>query len=374
MKEIEIIEQLKNSNLFEDLNDISIVNVETEFSLSSTARADVLFTLRFGQREIKILGEVKTQVTPKLIDLVIMQLSYYKEIAPSDIDIFALICPYLSEQNQLYCRKKNINYIDLSGNMFLRIPGTLLIERTGRPKLPAYKEIKRRNPFAGASSRVIRVLLNRPNKEWTVTGICDELERESERQNMKGAFLLSISSVSKTIQSLDDELLIKRDNLKIKVPDPKQLLFRWAEKYRERYKWIRKGSFLANNPFGLDVELSIKKLMNMFGDFKIFVSGSAAANFVAPFVNIDRIDIFILDKQKTLDFRNLNNMESIGPEFLFFNAYDNGVAMYAKTVKNIKIVSPIQIYLDCYARGGRDAKQAEYLLDNVIEREWQRSQ
>ncbi len=28
------------------------------------------------------------------------------------------------------------------------------------------------------------------------------------------------------------------------------------------------------------------------------------------------------------------------------------------------VVSPIQAYLDLYARGGRDLKQAEYLLDN----------
>jgi len=59
-----------------------------------------------------------------------------------------------------------------------------------------------------------------------------------------------------------------------------------------------------------------------------------------------------------------------GPDFLFFIPYDEGVAMYAKMINGINTVSNIQAYLDCYARGGRDAKQAEYLLTNVIEKEW----
>jgi hypothetical protein len=44
--------------------------------------------------------------------------------------------------------------------------------------------------------------------------------------------------------------------------------------------------------------------------------------------------------------------------------------MYSRDVKGVTIASDIQIYLDCYARGGRDSKQAEYLLSNVIEKTW----
>jgi hypothetical protein len=34
------------------------------------------------------------------------------------------------------------------------------------------------------------------------------------------------------------------------------------------------------------------------------------------------------------------------------------------------MVSNIQAYLDLYARGGRDLKQADYLLTNAIEPHW----
>ena len=375
MKEQDIIEQIKKGGPFEGLGDISVIDIQTETlinRLNPRARADVIFQLRFGQRDIRILGEIKTQMIPKLFDDVVNQLSYYKGLVQSNIDICALICPYLSEQNQLYCQRNNIDFIDMSGNILLRIPGTLLIERLGRPNL--YKESKSRNPFGGASSRILRVLLNKPYQDWTITGIGDELDRESDRQNIKDMFSISVSSISKTIKTLDDELLIKRDGLKIKIPEPRQMLFRWAEKYRDRYKWLRRSSFKTNNPFGFEVESSIQKLTNRFNDLNIFVSGSAAANLVAPFVDVDRIDVFLLDKPRTDALRSLSNEQSVGPDFQFFYAYDNGVAMYSQIVKNIKIVSDIQIYLDCYERGGRDAKQAEYILNERIEKEWQKPQ
>ena len=44
--------------------------------------------------------------------------------------------------------------------------------------------------------------------------------------------------------------------------------------------------------------------------------------------------------------------------------------MYAKKVGNALVVSDVQAYLDLYASGGRDLKQAEVLLNGTIERSW----
>ena len=373
MIEQEIVSKILQKVPFEGLgDDIRIIDIQSDPSqievIYKDIRPDIVIQIGYGDRIIKVFGEIKIQITQKTIEQVGEWLRRAKALTP--YGTYVLICPYLSPQYQLSCQKNNIDFIDLSGNILLRIPGIMFIERLNRPKPPLYKEFMRRNPFGGASSRVLRVLLNKSYQDWTITGISDELERESERQNTKGLFSLSVSSISKTIQSLEDEVLIRRDNLKIRVPDPKQLLFRWAEKYRDRYKWMRRSSFKTNNPFGFEVESSIKKLTDRFNDLNIFVSGSAAANFIAPFVNVDRIDVFLLDKPRTDSLRSLGNEQSVGPDFQFFYANDNGVAMYAQTIKNFRIVSNIQIYLDCYARGGRDTKQAEYILTNIIDKQW----
>jgi hypothetical protein len=50
--------------------------------------------------------------------------------------------------------------------------------------------------------------------------------------------------------------------------------------------------------------------------------------------------------------------------------YDIGVFMYPQMTEETPLVSDIQAYLDLSARGGRDSKQAEYLLRHVIEPRW----
>ena len=326
--------------------------------------------MSFGEKLINVFGEIKTQITPKGLMLLGEKLSAVKMPDPES-QIYVLICPFLSLESQKYCQEKNINFIDLSGNILLRIPGKLLIQRLGKPNLYKAPQLFR-NPFIGGSSRILRILLKSPKRRWTVTEIEKELIQESQKQNTKDAFKLSISSISKTIRSLEEKLLIRRDNLAILIPEPRYLLSLWAEKYRERYTSIKRSAWTENNPFALDVELSIKGLKMRFPDLDYLVTGTAAANLMAPFVNTDRIDVFIQRNQASLIQRAFRDEQSVGPNFLFLFPDDKGVAMYAQDIKGLKIVSPIQSYLDCYTRGGRDAKQADYLLTERIEKEWRR--
>jgi hypothetical protein len=374
MTEQEIIEQLRKGTPFEELSDIRIV--ETQFELSRAARftdpssrPDVVLRLDFAGVLMTVYGEVKTQVTPKLLKQIGPWLARAKTLNPAET--YALICPFLSPESQQYCQENKIDFIDLSGNVLLRFPGKILIQRLNRPNIYRERQLFR-NPFGGASSRVVRVLLQLPNRAWAVTAIQKELNQESERQTRGKVFQLSVSSISKTIQSLEEELLIRRDGLQIIVPEPLQVLFRWADKYRDRYNRARRSSWICENPFGFDVQSSIKGLQSQFRDLEFAVTGTAAANLIAPFVNIDRIDVFISQKSSTEALRALNSKRSVGPDFVFTYPYDAGVCMYARKINDLTVVSNIQAYLDCYARGGRDAKQADYLLSNVIEEQWNR--
>ena len=44
--------------------------------------------------------------------------------------------------------------------------------------------------------------------------------------------------------------------------------------------------------------------------------------------------------------------------------------MYAQLISGVPVVSDVQAYLDAFASGGRDQKQAEYLLSRNIEPRW----
>lgn len=406
MTEKEIIELITKGEPFKELSDIRIRAVEPQpKGLDPNVRPDVAITMEFTGTIIALYGEIKTQVTRKIIE------ETGRLLARSNINKtnirYVLICPFLSPESQKYCQENQIDFIDLCGNILIRIPGRVFIQRLNRSNIFKTPQLLR-NPFSGASSRVLRVLLQSPlpriidaesrkfaslrngrpiplqkgqwwkppKPGWSVTDIEKELIRESGRLSQRSAsrFQLSMASISKTIQALEEEILIRRDGMKILVPDPRQLLFRWAEKYKELYQRIRRSSWLCKNPFSFDLKSSIKGLLNQFPDpnIDVIVTGSSAASLNAPFVNIDRIEAYIMNNttsEQLCAFAEKTE-QGKGPEFLFLTPYDEGVAMYSQELNGINIVSNIQSYLDCYARGGRDSKQAEYLLNNIIEKEW----
>jgi hypothetical protein len=68
--------------------------------------------------------------------------------------------------------------------------------------------------------------------------------------------------------------------------------------------------------------------------------------------------------------RELAEGQSTGPKLRLIYPYDAGVFLYCRREGKVPIVSNLQAYLDLYARGGRDLKQADYLLSNAIEPRW----
>jgi hypothetical protein len=91
---------------------------------------------------------------------------------------------------------------------------------------------------------------------------------------------------------------------------------------------------------------------------------------VAPFVELDRVDIFLGSAGGGGRLRERTEGESTGPKLRLIYPYDAAVFPYCRREGKVPIVSNLQAYLDLYARGGRDLRQADYLLSNAIEPRW----
>lgn len=377
MKEIEIVDQFKQNKPFEGLKGINLLNIFAESYDSmnnnlyrnniSSKRSDIELKMDFSGVPITLYGEIKSQVTPKLLEQITPL--FVRQNKFNNKEIYAIITPYLTTNSQNYCLNNGINFIDLSGNIFINVPGKIMIQRIGQKNKFPTKQILR-NPFWGASSRVLRVFLQYPRRKWSISEIDKELNTESDIQKMN--FKLSLASISKTTKSLEEELLIRRDRREIIVNDPKMLLFKWADKYKEMNKRIIKRFSFSNNPYGSEIVTSVKRLIEALPDFRSSIlMGSTAANMVAPYLETDKITLYV---------SKINNWEipevidqlrnSIGPGFELYYPPDKGVFMYSKEIDGIRIASDIQIYLDCYAKGGRELKQADYVFENVIEKRW----
>jgi hypothetical protein len=369
--ELDVIEALRNQLPVKDLPGVSIREVKEQ----PEQPFDISFELRSGANRVQVLGEIKSAFSPRLLEEIapwILRLKSFRD----DVAI-AVIAPVLSPQAQAFCTQNAIDFMDLAGNISINVPGKFTLQRLGLRsrdvETPVSESERSINVFSGRSSRILRVLLEKP-KTWGITEISRELAAESERfrqllPNTRIDFEISLGSVSKAISSLEDQLLVRRRGADIVVPEPSRLLEQWAEKYKERYRWRLRRSFQTSNPFGRDLQSVTTGLKQMASGPYAF-SGAIAASMEAPFVDIEVMDIFLMSEDGDAKLRNLKSQPTVGPTLRFIYPYDDGVFMYSKRVDEAVVVSSVQAYLDLYARGGRDLKQAEFLLNNSIRRRW----
>jgi hypothetical protein len=336
---------------------------------------DVEFQLESGQRSILVYGEIKPAASPKLLEQLAPWIRRMRSLRKDAA--FALICPVLAPRSQAYCIENGIDFLDLAGNVSINIPGAFTLQRLGmrgESRATAANQPPAINVFSGRSSRILRVLLERP-KPWTLTEIASELLAESNRVNREFStkelsFGVSLGAISKALSSLEEQLWIRRQNSAVLLPEPRRLLLDWAEKYKERFRWRLRSSFQTSNPFGKTLSEINAGLQSLLPTPYAFTGVAAATD--APFIDLDRIDIFLLPNQGDAKLRQLNQRPAPieVPKLRFMYPYDEGVFLYAKRDSLFPRVSNIQAYLDLYARGGRDLKQADLLLDKTISPGW----
>jgi len=368
--EASVWDALQKQLPFKDLPGVSIRNI----SRDPQEPFDLSFELISGSNRVRVLCEVKRTFTPSLLQQIVPWIQRFKSLRP-DVAI-AAVSPMFSQQSQAYCVQNGINFLDLAGNIFIDVPGKLTVQRTGR-RIKGLSTTESEGPrslnvYSGRTSRILRVLLEK-SKSWTLSAIARELDAETGRfrtifPKTQIDFQISLGSISKALASLEEQLWIRRRGTSLIVPEPQRLLEQWAEKYRERYRWRLRSSFQANNPFGRELSDINKGLQSTITTPYIFSGAIAASD--APFVDIDQVEVFLIAGSDDRKLRDLKSEPNAGPTFRFTYPYDDGVFMYSRLVGQALVASPIQAYLDLYARGGRDFKQAGYLLENVIRPRW----
>lgn len=368
-----IIQALKDQAPFVQLPGIKVSNV------AKSSPFDVCFDLESGTNKVRVYAEIKQAISPRQLEDIAPWIARLKAIEKDAA--FAILSPALSEQAQSLCIQAGIDFLDLAGNISINVPGKFVLQRTGQRSKSSVESVggpREVNVFSGRFSRVLRVLLQQP-RAWTLSEIASELDRQSNAnpiiskvasgQLAESKFRISLGSISKALASLEEQLLIRRRNAAALVPEPQRLLKVWADKYRERYRWRLRQSFRLKQPLGKKLN-SVSRVLRQAGLKSFAITGSAAASLRAPLVDIEIVDIFLpaltVARPKTEKLPPADE----GPEIRFIEPYDFGVFLYSSIENGIPVVSNIQAYLDLYARGGRDQKQADYLLQKTIEPMW----
>ena len=131
---------------------------------------DIIAETEFAGRPLKLVVEIKSNGQPRMAHQAAYQLKRYLEQSGQE-GVPMFIAPYLSEQAQEVCREEDIAYLDFQGNARLAFD-TIFIERKveGKPD-PGRRSL--RTLFKPKSARILRVLLEEPQRPWRVTELAE---------------------------------------------------------------------------------------------------------------------------------------------------------------------------------------------------------
>ncbi len=277
-------------------------------------------------------------------------------------------------------RSCGIGFIDLYGACRIRFPG-LFIERSGqdKPVVPLAREASillassGRVPTAEVSvfgsramkrQRVLRVLLSHPGRHWHQTDLANEAAVTPYTAHTTVGFLLAEHYADTTGRGPSKKVLIHR---------PGDLIQTWASYWRDTWRRSLRAAgryrALANSTDAI-VE-SLSRAAEVSG-VRLGLTLSAGAGRYGSFLRDDIVHAYVAGPEGELV--QVADLEPVlsGPNVILHSAPDEGL-LYLPAAAAVRFghepaapVSPVQLFLDLSAAGGRHAEQAEELAKELL--------
>lgn len=340
-----------------------------------------------------ILVEIKSSGEPSYIYKAISQLKYYQ----SDKNEYLMVAvPTISEKSKEICKKSDVGYIDLIGDVFVKYGG-VLIDKTEKKELPKnFSSNKRRvkDLFSGNALRVLVAILKDQSQYFTQ-------EELSEKLNLSKGYINRILKTFEEGVKEDGEILIiegPKDKNLIKNRQGVQVIgsFDWVDtKSNKKSKPAiarKTKKYIVDNPkklldilvknynfsdnkiipfysFEKDTQKIIEKISQIGNKNKLEYAFTlhAGASLTAPFVRFDDVYFYVkeVDIDKWADLLELKRTEFGGNVFLVVPKYD-WILADKEIINKKNTINDILLYLDLINYPKRGKEQADFLREKRI--------
>jgi hypothetical protein len=300
----------------------------------------------------KIAVEVKSSGELRYARMAIQQLS--ASVVNNQCSYGIFLAPYISPQSAELCVKSSIGTIDFSGNCRISFDH-IYIESEGKPnKFAVKRDI--RSLYSPKASRVLRVLLINPQKSWKI----QELAYEAD---------VSLGQVANVKKLLADREWLDENNWGMLLLKPADLLAEWSNNYSYDKNSVH-DYYSLKQPADIENELANFCLNN---NIKYALTGFSGANRTAPSVRQQRVMAYVSEISESLENALQLKKVNSGANVSLLVPYDDGVFYRSESENNninIRVVSPIQLYLDLKNFKGRGEEAAETIFNQVIKNTW----
>ena len=379
--EREMLFQLSNGNF--SLPPLSFRILKREVRLERRDKriciVDLFIEVSWQNFKAKFAAEVKSLWTPKAFQNGLNQLKSYSPYLPEDYKLM-LILPFLNEKQLQELEREGISGVDLCGNGVVVVPGQFAVFRSGaKNRFSSSAPIK--NIYRKNTSLVARVFLARSSYD-SVQEILSEINRRDQVWKDWDKSPMSLSTVSKSLKALEEDLIIERE---IKLPvyedlteenkntsrllQPDKLLEKLVMNYappeiKSRVKLkVSAGSETVQ-------ELLIKTSRE--SGLPLMVTGTSSVSQYAVMQRGDMLSVYCPRLEKLLE-RLPGDRSDRFPDLELIETEDKTVYFDARFKGDFWWASPVQTYLELMAGDKRDQETAEQVKDLIL-REIQRGQ
>ena len=311
--------------------------------------SDFLVKVRQKESRQVIAVVVKKNGQPRIAREALNQVLRYLNRHPGAYGVF--MAPYISAKAAEICRQDGVGYLDLGGNCRLCFD-SVYIEQEGRPNVFGEKR-DLRSLYSPKAERVLRVLLNSPNRAWKTVDLAGEAR----------VSLGQVSNVKKLLLDREWVTVVKPG---FRLIEPKQLLREWVENYSFRRNRVQ--DFYSLRTIA-QIESDISEYCDR-NDLKYCLTGFSGAARFAPSVRYNRAMAYVEEIEVNMATDLSLKEVGSGANVSLLTPYDDGIYYGSRDVNGARIVSPVQLYMDVIGLPGRGEEAAQALYEQVIRPTW----
>jgi hypothetical protein len=328
-------------------------------TLPGKMRADAVLRLsRPGANDasVDVIVEAKQSLTPALVDSLRAQLELTRREVGNEAAVL-VIAPWLSPRTRSALEQYRLNYLDLTGNVSIRLQRpTVLVRTDGAQRSPEPMYHQSRRGLAGAQAgRLVRELV--------------DFHPPRRTRELADAAQISESYSSRLLSSLEEEGLIRRRKLLITKID-------WIGVLRER---AQVASLLRVNTVipavmrrGREHTLAVLRRGDVRG--RVLATGSLAAQGFAPTAVGGAMMFYVEPGPHTIDDAcgdldllpvGKGGSSKANADVLLLHPPNPTPLMrpHSERVDGIPVVGLSQLVIDCLGGPGRLPAEGEALLE-----------
>ena len=322
----------------------------------SSADAELVVRAPDGT-EILILVEVKRVLNTRDVPNALWRLARVREASGVASARSLLVARYLAPTTRERIVDEGAGYADATGNLHLALDEPPLFMRDrGADRDPWRGRGRPRQALSGPSAaRVVRALV-----DYAPPMTVPDLAKRA------GA---STGAAYRVVEYIEQEdLLTRRPRGPIEDVQWRRLVELWSQDYGV----LRSNAVLSTlEPRGLPVLL--ERLRQAPGDFRYALSGSLAAERLAPYAPARNAIIYVDDLEAGAGELGLRPVDSGANVVLIAGRYDVAFDRSVE-VDGLRYVAPSQAAVDLLTGPGRNPSEGQVLLDWMErhERDWRR--